>query len=689
LASFMTGVENIGHGVTDPLIAKTPIFGESLKRGAEEIALDTERSREKARAISPKSAKIGETLGEIAGFAPIGAAAAMLGGGGLGTAGLEGAAFGFARRPDEGESRIENALYGGAAGLATGGILKGAGATHKGLSGILTRATGSPTLGKSASLGILGGAGSYGGAKAYNALNPEEQPLDPKWAGIYGAAGLPLAAATPGLAKSAFKKSKGGLAKLTGFPKSAVAEEIMPTVSKDIARRTPEDLAYSQELASRGLKRQEAAERLGTSLTPAEATGSPSIAQQQGTLGRTPAGKQIMERSRAQQSKKQIGAVSNLMRETGPGGEGQRRARKVARDIFQDDISALKEKAAPLYDKAYQEFVAPDEIKPLLRKETFNEFRKKAFKRFPDELKGYEPNSVKVLDYTKKAIDDARESAIRKGDKNYSRYLTELNNQITTVADEASPAYKQARQVYSEELPFIKELSDSQLGSIAELPDDKLSQVSKILFNPNKTDKFNFERIRSRFIQKNPDAWDRITRNYIEDLVKVTGQEFAGQEAQDLISQPGKTFYNKVLKDNNKFKRLLESVSHKPEAQQMLRDMKRAWPDLIPNFKPGTAAAQAKSSLDVARSSAQAKWNAFLNFTGGHFDEVASELITTDEWVNQMRKVLNEPKGPQQQNLFTNLMLEIWDNTRALTQGEGQFVTPAAASVAVGNKKEQ
>jgi hypothetical protein len=100
-------------------------------------------------------------------------------------------------------------------------------------------------------------------------------------------------------------------------------------------------------------------------------------------------------------------------------------------------------KAAPLYEKANTQFVVSDKIKiPEVQSAI-----QAAKQKFPSELEGLPDNSVKVLDYAKRVLDDQIETARRAGEGNFARSRTEIKNALVSEIDSQVPDYAKARKV--------------------------------------------------------------------------------------------------------------------------------------------------------------------------------------------------------------------------------------------------
>ncbi len=109
-----------------------------------------------------------------------------------------------------------------------------------------------------------------------------------------------------------------------------------------------------------------------------------------------------------------------------------------------DLLLAGRAKATPLYKKAYEGAIdidsnaLPQEVKSAIAK---------ARRQFPSELVDEVDNSVKVLDYAKRVLDDDIGTAQRAGKGNLAASRTKIKNALLETMDSQVPAYKEARAV--------------------------------------------------------------------------------------------------------------------------------------------------------------------------------------------------------------------------------------------------
>lgn len=129
---FNKGIEDVTHGILQPLL-ESGYLGENIKQRSQNVASRRKFGYEEAKRKNPSSAKIGNFLGDVGISLPIAASTGAAGAfskapgylkylkGILGSA-ASGAATGGAHYIQPGESRLSNALMGGALGGGLGGI---------------------------------------------------------------------------------------------------------------------------------------------------------------------------------------------------------------------------------------------------------------------------------------------------------------------------------------------------------------------------------------------------------------------------------------------------------------------------------------------------------------------------------------------------------------------------------------
>jgi hypothetical protein len=444
--------------------------------------------------------------------------------------------------------------------------------------------------------------------------------------GALAGAGIGATQYTPEQGSDLFNTALGGA--LGGaFPLAGGALKVAKdALSKAIPSRMLNGINPDEALATKA-----AADRIGLNITPAEASGDPISAAMQGRLGTSKKGAQQLydfSKNRLGQEKQ---AVRTFLDDLSPDGSSAAEdIRAAAMKSLTGKEQALAKSAKPLYKSSAMQLVPEDKMAALVNEPIITDALKKIGNDpiFASELKGFEPNSIKVLDLTKRNIDDSIESAMRGGEKNKARLLMGAKEKLLSVMDEASPDYAAARSLYSEGAKPLEKLRNSYVGKIANLSDQQLKSVSKTIFDPAQTDVKVLAKMRNEISNNNPEAWRRIIRNEMERRLDQSAGDYAGS-----------TFYGKILRSDRDFKQFMTATEGYPKIQQKLSDMRLAFKDLIEPVSAKTAARLSKSSLDVPRSTMQAAIDFAKNVTGGKYDQAAIKLITSNTWDKEFSKI--------------------------------------------------
>lgn len=463
--------------------------------------------------------------------------------------------------------------------------------------------------------GILGEGASGAAIGGLQDVNPSESRLANAATGAFF--GSTLGAATPAISK-AFSKGYQGLRSAFGS-KSKVAEDMLENLSRD-------------ELAQ-ALKNAQSGKRLGVNLTPAEASGSPIAAKYEGRLGINPENERTLVDFKSGQKERQGEAVNSLLSKISPGKDlSANKLRESAKNIIKQKTGALQEKARPFYKAAESQTVKPNIFNNLTKDGNIQKALEKVTNssEYKDELKGYAPNSVKVLDLVKRSLDDKIGTATRMGQNDRARVIGKSRDKLVNKLDDLSPEYNKARSIYSEEMPAVKAIKEGEIGKIANLKDTQLKNAGKIIFDPSETDIKVLGKIRDEFMKENPDAWKGIIKDEMQRKISTKNLGKTGNH--------GSNFYDNVLANDRQYKQFYDALKGDKASQMKLRDMKGAFKDLLNSYTVKTAGGQAKSSLDVERSSTQAIKNKLANLAGGKYDKAAIELITSGKWDKAFRE---------------------------------------------------
>lgn len=402
------------------------------------------------------------------------------------------------------------------------------------------------------------------------------------------------------------------------------------------------------ELSQQALKRIEAANRLGLQLTPAEATGSAALAARQGRVGVTEPGFEVMSNaSKVRRSQEQASIVRFLDDLSEDGTSAARNIRDAAKKVISDEERALSEAARPFYQSAYKQSVPDETMQMLLQDPVISKAYASVMANpiYQRELGEAGAASIKTVDIVKRQLDDSIEEASRAGRKNEARILRDAKSSLVAAADEASPDYKQARQIFAADAPSVQAIKESAIGRIANLDESGLKRVSKVIFDPSETDLGQLSRMRDKFMQEDPAAWRRVIRNELERRLDAAKGD-----------RTASTLYDAALRRDRDLQQFLVATKGLPGSRQAIIDMRRAYKDLLNPITAKTAAAQARSSLDVPRSTAEFIFNAVQNAAGGQYDKAAAEIITSPQWHKELSKALAEKTVQSRGMAFAELL---------------------------------
>lgn len=254
-------------------------------------------------------------------------------------------------------------------------------------------------------------------------------------------------------------------------------------ITKEILKRPD-----APELIAAAKQRMAESEAAGVPITLAEALNDPALMTRTGQLTHYPevAGqtKEFFDtrNNLVTQALKKVGDNISPHQTVDDAANAVQDATEKAIKRMQDNMSA---QAKPFYDEALTKKVPPNALKALVKKfPIIGDVMTKVQtdKLYAQELGKESANSVRILDQTKKEMDDMIAAARQGGERNKARLLTEAKNKMVNLADKYAPSYKQARDIYAhnaeEDMPKIEKF----LGGLVK---DKKTpdQVIKGLFD--------------------------------------------------------------------------------------------------------------------------------------------------------------------------------------------------------------
>lgn len=490
-------------------------------------------------------------------------------------------------------------------------------------------------------LGSILGGGAFGGAQY---VEPNESRLGNtlEGAGIGGG----ISAALPGLGR-AVPMAGRAFSRAVAYP-----GRMMKDFLEDF---TPAEMRLA-------LDKDAAAKKLGVKLTPAEAAENNIAAATEGRLGTSKHGKRTLYEFKKEQKDLEDKAIQKMIASVSKNpANAYEEIRNSAKKIIKDREKALQAKAKPFYDAANPIEIESSKLKELTNNGIIEKELKAVIEepKYRKQVEGKNVNSIEVLNIVKKRIDGLIGAANKSGNLDDARLFTEAKNELVSELDKVSLDYQKARAIYAEDSPIVDLLRKREVGKISRLNDDQIKQVGNIIFDPAQTDLKELARMAKEFHKENPKAWDRIIRNYLENTIDTKYKGRTGYH--------GTNFYNQFLAQDKSFNKLNTALSHNPEAQQTLKDMRLVFNDITNQPTVKGAKTLSAGAIDMARSTYRALQTMASNLTGGHYDKAMVEIITTDKWQKAFEKALKEPTKEARNMKIMNLMDNV---THQIGKGE-------------------
>ena len=273
-------------------------------------------------------------------------------------------------------------------------------------------------------------------------------------------------------------------------------------------------------------------------LTPAEASGLPSLVRQQKLLDRLDESSNLMgefyAKRRGQVGKALTDYLDSLAVEKSAFEGNLQGIRATAQHM--DNLRTVRSEAVrPIYKAAYERGATVD-VKPIIdeidariskvagsklsklksiRKQFFNETKT------DQGIQRILKDGVEELDEVKKAIDDEIGAAQRSGRNNIVRELTQIKHRLTDYMDEVVAEYGHARGVFQKMSGPINEAENSIIGTIAEMKKEQAKRAGRLLFSSIDSDPVTILKARQAVTMGGgPDTWEGLIRAHMTDIME-------------------------------------------------------------------------------------------------------------------------------------------------------------------------
>jgi len=367
--------------------------------------------------------------------------------------------------------------------------------------------------------------------------------------------------------------------------------QAIPAVAKAVNQRNlVRDIATMDQQSARKLINQ--ANQQGVFLTPAEITNLSSLMGQQKILGNVPASSQKLNTMYQQREVQQIRpAVENFLANISPvsdvaeaGARGQA-ALKDARELIKTERTAIVD---PIYKDAFASSV-PVDVSPVVSKiddylKTAKGSQRSTLLKMKDLLYTEKPRLNEAGDVVmEKSLDDRlpalqnskfeidkmfKEDTFTSMDAKIQAQLTDLQKDLVAQMGKENPAYIEANKKFEEASKPLNRFDTSKAGlSLTAVSPDNLNQFSKRLFESNSVPAIRYAK---QQIQKvDPDAWDAVTRAYMQDVWTKAKTPAKNQRGMKLDT--GNSWQNMLIGDENSQAALRAALS--PQQFQALTDL--------------------------------------------------------------------------------------------------------------------
>lgn len=376
---------------------------------------------------------------------------------------------------------------------------------------------------------------------------------------------------------------------LSGFLGSAF--EAVPGIARGInQRRLVQDIASIDPAASTrlaGLSNQ-----YKIQLTPGEQTDLRSLQAQQKVLGNIPSSSKTMQKFYENREINQIqpavddflSTISRVDDPTQAGNMGQ-----SALNARLEALNTARQDATEPFYKAAFDRSTPVDVKGIisnidsqlntakgLQASTLKKIKSYLYKDAPRFDANGNVVEQTVLEDRLPALQNAKfnidalfnDDAVKSLDKNITSKLTKIQQDLVSAMGKENPEYIRANKIFEEMSAPIEEFSGRKTGiSLTKMSPDNLNQFAKRLFEGNSVGAIKYAK--QQITAVDPNAWNAVTRSFLQDTWETASKSSAGQKGVKLDS--GNTWQNLLLGDTRRKKALYAALE--PQQFQALTDL--------------------------------------------------------------------------------------------------------------------
>lgn len=422
-----------------------------------------------------------------------------------------------------------------------GGVGKGIPVATGTIGGISSAPLATTGAGAAASLAIAGGAAGLGEAARQKVgdwmFNDEVQNKD-GWYSIQ-----------PGPVVDETAMGAGGQA--LGFGMTSLANRML---AKDLPYLNQQEMQQTGRLAR----------KFEIPVTPAESSNLSSLKAQQKRLSNTLPAANSMEKFYSERNDKVLSAWGKYLDSIAAGKDAEDvgySARHVAQSAL-DDLKLKRSQAAqPFYDRAFMDETTVVDTSNIIAdiSQQMEMAPKTTLARVLGQVRetlapdGVPQTGIEQLHYVKMEIDNMLENPRDNGiGRTLQRRLVEIKNELLDRMDEASPLYRQAREVYADRSNPVDEAAGTAILALSKVKDDRLRKATAGIFDQRNKSPKGIRNLKTYFEIHDPKAWNDIKRLY---LLEKSEAALKYDQTGSINNAAGKlyvTFARKSVRENLK-----------------------------------------------------------------------------------------------------------------------------------------
>lgn len=455
---------------------------------------------------------------------------------------------------------------------------------------------------------------------------------------------------------------------------------------RDIAKMSTPGVSQAYDEASKA----------GVPITPAEATGLPSLGAQQKHLTNLAPTADKMRSFLDQRNDAVRKTWSDYLDSVSVARDAEdvgRMGRAAADNVLTEMRGALKAQAKPLYDAAYKQPVqVTAQLEDMMRLPAMQdaieharvlaENDKAPFQAFAQKVKDggrrfwelTRDPSMQEWHYIKKGFDEAlgSDKVINKatgGFNHLGRQIMEQKAALRAELYRQNPLYRQANEVYADGAEDVATAMQSALKMLADTKDTKILDAARHVFNPKTRSPQMISTLRTHIEGKDPQAWQALKRLYMQD---VTSGAMRISEQGEVLNPAGKLF--KAFSDDKVRENLFAAMTPEEKSRYhlLMKVFKRASSvqplrsdtaynlEAFEQMKKAATPLHAKVVKNLNPASALRSYEAWRTDQNlGRHAEAAAELITSGDpealkTMRELRKLTT--RGEQFTVLFGHLL---------------------------------